>query len=274
MEGTCGGGGDEGEVDVGLGHTGQLDLGLLGGVLQSLHDHLVGAEIHAVLALELVGHPVDDSLVEVVAAQTVVTGGSQHLEDAVGDLQEGDVERTAAQVEDQNALVVLLVHTVGQSGGGRLIDDTLNVQTGDLARVLGSLTLSVGEVSGNRDDGIGDGGAQVSLGIGLHLLQDHCGDLLRGVVLTVDGGLEIGAHVALDGADGAVGIGDGLTLSHLTDHTLAGLGEGHHRGSGAGAFGIGDDDGLGALVNCDARVGRTKVDTDDLCHNNVLLYIR
>ncbi len=51
----------------------------------------------------------------------------------------------------------LLIHAVGQSGGGRLVDDTLDIQTGDLAGVLGRLTLRVGEVSGNGDDGLGDG---------------------------------------------------------------------------------------------------------------------
>ena len=268
MERTCGGSGDEGQVDVGLGHTGQLDLGLLGGVLQSLHDHLVAAEVNAVLSLELVGHPVDDALVEVVAAQAVVACGSQNLEHTVGDLQQGDVECTAAQVEDQDALVVLLVHTVSQGGGGRLVDDALYVQTGDLTRVLGSLALGVGEVSGNRDDRVGDGGAQVSLRVSLHLLKDHSGDLLRGVVLAVHSSLVSRTHMALDGADGAVGIGDRLALRHLADHALARLGEGHYGGGGSRAFGIGDNDGLGALKNSHARIGGTKVNTDDLCHNS------
>ncbi len=53
--------------------------------------------------------------------------------------------------------------------------------------VLGGLPLSVGEVSGDGDDRLGNGLAQISLGVGLQLLKDHGADLLGGVVLAVDG---------------------------------------------------------------------------------------
>ena len=122
------------------------------------------------------------------------------------------------------------------------------------------------------DDGLGDGLAQIGLGVSLQLLQHHGGDLLRGVGLAVDGDLVVGAHLALDGRDGAVGIGDGLALGDLADHTLAVLGEGHDGRRGARALGIGDDDGLAAFQNGDAAVGSTQIDTDDFTHCNVLLY--
>ena len=44
------------------------------------------------------------------------------------------------------------------------IDDTLHVQTGDPAGVLGGLTLGVGEVGRHGDDRLGDGLAQIGLG--------------------------------------------------------------------------------------------------------------
>src|SRR3712207_7411366 len=49
--------------------------------------------------------PVDDRLVEVVAAEVVVAGGRLDLEDALADLEHGHVERAAAQVEDEDRLV-------------------------------------------------------------------------------------------------------------------------------------------------------------------------
>ena len=48
--------------------------------------------------------PVDDPLVEVLAAQEGVAARGPHLEEAVGHLQDRDVERAAAQVVDRDEL--------------------------------------------------------------------------------------------------------------------------------------------------------------------------
>ena len=255
--GAGGVGGDIGQVDVGGGDAAQLDLGLLGGLLQPLHGHLVAAQVHAVALLELAHQILHDALVEVVAAQAVVAGGGQDLDDAVADLQDGDIEGAAAQVVDHDLLVALLVQAVGQGRGGGLVDDALDLQAGDLAGVLGGLALGVGEVGGDGDDRLGDGLAQVGLGVRLQLLEDHGADLLGGVLLAVHGDLVVAAHLTLDGGDGAVGVGDGLALCHLAHHTLAGLGKCHHGRGGAVALRVGDDDGLAALHHCHAGVGST-----------------
>ena len=111
---------DERQVDVGLRDGRQLDLGLLGSFLQALQSHLVGAQVDAVLGLELVGKPVDDALVPVVAAQMVVASGGSNLEHAVAQLEDGHVEGAAAQVEDEDLLIVVdLVKAVGKRGGDR-----------------------------------------------------------------------------------------------------------------------------------------------------------
>ena len=83
----------------------------------------------------------------------------------------------------------------------------------------------------------------------------------------------VGAHLALNGCDGAVGVGDGLALGHLSHHALTGLGEGHDGRSGAVALGVGDDDGLAALHDRYAGVGCTQIDSDNFRHNIVLLNI-
>ena len=75
--------------------------------------------------------------------------------------------------------------------------------------------------------------AQVGLGVALQLLQDAGADLLRVVRLAVDVDRPVRAHVALDRADGAIGVGDGLALGNLADQHLAGLRERDHRGGGA-----------------------------------------
>ena len=260
--------GDVREVDVGGGHAGQLDLRLLGSLTQTLHCDLIGAQVDAFGLLELVNEVLGDACVEVVAAQTVVARGGQNFDDAVADLQHGHVEGAAAEVVDHDLLIGLfLIQTVGQSSRGRLVDYTLDVETCDAACVLGRLTLCVSEVCGDGDDGIGHGLAEVSLSVGLQLLQNHCGNLLRGVCLVVYIHLVIGAHLALDGGDGAIGVGDGLTLCYLADHTLAGLCECNDGRSCTCAFSVGDDYCLAAFHNGNTAVSSTEVYANDFTHN-------
>ena len=66
------------------------------------------------------------ALVEVVAAQVRVAVGGLHLDDALADLEDRDVERAAAEVVDGDRLVLLLVEAVGERGRRRLVDDPLD----------------------------------------------------------------------------------------------------------------------------------------------------
>ena len=258
---------DERQVDVGAHHAGELDLRLLSGLLEALHGHAVRLQINAVLLLELSRQVVDDAVVEVVAAQVGIAVGRQHLEHAVADLQQGDVEGAAAQVVHQDLVGVFLVKAVRQGSGGRLVDDAQHLQARDAARILGGLALAVREVRRHGDDRLGDGLAQVRLGVGLQLLKNHRGDVLRGVLLAVDGDALVGAHVALDGNDGAVRVGDRLALGHLAHQALAGLGERDDGRRGARALSVGDDHRLAAFHHGDATVRSTQVNTNNLAHN-------
>ena len=282
--------GDERQVDVGLRGAGQLHLGLLGCFLQTLQGHLILAQVDtAVVLCELVGQPIDDAVIPVVAAQLVVTCSSGNLEDAVAELQDGHVERAAAQVEHEDLLVLVrLVEAVCQSSCRRLVDDAQDLEAGDLTGILGGLTLSVVEVCRDGDDGLRDGRADLLLSVVLQLLQDHCGDFLGRVVLTVDvddgaavlaclhlvadlrllclGFGEGAADEALDGGDGVLRVGDGLVLSGLADHALAVLAEALDGRSGAVALGVHEDLGLGSLHDGHGGVGGAKVDTQNLAH--------
>ena len=288
---------DERQVDLRRAlRRGELDLRLLGGLVEALQREPVGRQVDALLALELGHHPVDDRLVEVVAAEVVVARGRLDLEDAVAQLEHGDVERAAAEVEDEDGALALLVEAVRQRGRGRLVDDAQDVQPGDAAGVLGGLPLRVVEVRGHGHDGVGDRLAELGLGVALQLLQDHRGDLRRRVLLAV--GLHAGvavragddaigddrhllghlgllaAHEALDREDGVLGVRDRLALGRRADEPLAVLRERDDGRRGAPAFGVRDHGRLAALEDGHTRVRRTEVDADDSAHGGMLLLVR
>jgi len=221
--------GDVGQVDLGALYLAELDLGALRSFLQPLAGHLVLRQVDAVLVLELGHQPVDDALIPVVAAQSRVTLGRLDLENALADIQQGDIEGATTKVEDQNRLLLIgLVQAVCQGSRGGLVDNPVDGQPGDLAGFLGGLTFGIAEVGGHGDDSVGDGLTQVGLGVPLQLLQHEAADLLRTVGLAVDFGGPIGAHVTLDRADRPVRVGHGLPLGDLTNQNFTTLGERHY----------------------------------------------
>ena len=286
---------DVGQVDVGLLGARELDLGLLGRLLQTLQGQGILVHVDARLLLELVGEVVDQAVVEVLATEEGVAVGREHLELVLavdlGDLDDRDVEGAAAEVVDRDGLVAaLLVHAVGEGGGGRLVDDALDVETGDAAGVLGRLALRVVEVGGHGDHRLLDALPEVFLGGLLHLHQDARGDLGRGHLLAarldpgvavvglddlvgddldvlLDGVLvEAAADQALDRVQRVLGVGDRLALGRLADDDLAVLLEGDDGGRRAIALGVLDDPGLAPFHDRDTRVRRAEVDTDDGAH--------
>ena len=284
------------QVHVGLLARGQLDLGLLGRLLQALHGQRIAAHVDARFLLELIGQEMDDPHVEVLAAEEGVAVGREHLELALaidlGDLDDRDVEGAAAQVVHGDlAIAALLVEAIGQRRRGRLVDDALDVEAGDAAGVLGGLALRVVEIGRHGDDRLGDRLAQVVLGGLLHLHQHARRDLRRRhlLALGLDPGVavvglddlvghhpdvllhhivvELAADQALDREQGVLRIGDGLALGRLADQHFIVLGEGDDRGRGAIALAVLDHARLAAFHDGHARIGGAQIDADDLAHD-------
>ena len=79
--------------------------------------------------------------------------------------------------------------------------------------------------------------------------------------------------MTLDRRDGALGVGNCLTLCRLTNQTLAGLRECNNGRGSSGALAVRDHDGLSALHNRHAAVGCSQINADDLAHKFILLII-
>ena len=257
MLGSLGGRCDEGQVDVGGGGCGQLLLRLLSRFLQSLEGHLIIGQIHALCLLKLRNHPVGNRIVKIVAAQMGIAVGGQNLDDAVADLNDGNIKGTAAQVVHHDLLLFLIVQAVGQSRSRGLVDNTLYLQARDLARILGGLALGVIEIRRNRDNRLGYRLAQIALCIRLQLLQNHSGNLLGRVLLAVDIHLVVRAHVALNRGDGPIRIGHCLALCRLADEALSVLSKRNDGRCGPHTLCIGDNGWLSAFHNGHAAIGST-----------------
>ena len=169
-------GGDVRQVHIGLLSARQLNFGFFGSFFQTLHGQVVARQINATVRLELVYQVVDQRQVKVFAAQEGITVGGQHFKLGfavdIGNFDDRDIEGAATQVVDRDGFVAAgFVHTVGQCGSGRLVNNALNVQTGNAAGVFGRLTLAVVEVGRYGNDRFGDCFAQVVFGSLLHFLQ-------------------------------------------------------------------------------------------------------
>ena len=120
----------------------------------------------------------------------------EYLEHTVLNGQKRNVKRAPAKIIDEDLrLSVLLVQPVGQSGCSRLVDYAENLETGDRASILGSLSLCVIEVWRNLVNGsegyiIGRTGrdgdhslrdllSKEGLSSLLHSSENHGGYLLR-----------------------------------------------------------------------------------------------
>ena len=282
---------DERQVDLGLHRRAELDLRLLRGLLEPLEGLAIVPQIDALVLLELLDEPLDDALVEVVAAEVRVAVRGLHFEDAFAELEDRDVERATAEVVDRDDLVLLLVQSVRERRGRRLVHDPQDLEPRDLAGVLGRLTLVVVEVRRDGDDRLGHLVTEERLGVGLELAEDHRRDLRRSQVLAVgeddvhaavlalgdlvgnEGlrALDLGvgpatAHEPLDRIDRVLGVRDRLSLRDLADQTLPGLGERHDRRRDPPALGVRDDRRLTALHIRHGRVGGAEIDTDDPWH--------
>ena len=240
---------DEGQVDIGREDRGQFDLSFFSSFLEALFSHLILREVDARFFLEFADHPFHDFVIEVIAAEVRVAVGSLYFEDAVAEFEDGHIESTAAEVEYEDLAVAAFIEAISQGCCRRFVDDTENVEAGDLTSIFGSLALAVVEVCRNGDDGLGDFFAEVAFSVFLQFLKDHSGNFLRCIFLALDVYGVVFTHVAFNGRNGVFRVGYGLTFCQLADEAFARLGEADDRRCEARAFRIRDDRRFAAFHN-------------------------
>ena len=278
------------QIDLRLHGRRKLNLRPLRRIAQTLQSHLVplAAEIQPFILLELVNQPIHQPLIDVVAAKVRVAIRGLHFNDALADLEHRNIKRAAAKVINGDGLVLALVEPISQSRRRGLIDDALNIQSGDLSGILSRLPLCIIKVSRHRDHRLGHFLAEVVFRRLLQLLQNHRGDLRRGVFLPLRQNRNVVAialnliwdhlqlfanlviaasHKPLDRENRVLRIGNRLPLSHLPHQPFASLGESNHRRSGPPTLFIRDNLRLSALHNRHAGVRSPQVNSNNLSHS-------
>jgi len=140
-------GGDERQVDVGLHRVDSSHFAFSRGLFEPLEAIRSVRRSIPCPFRNSVGQVVDHALVEVLAAEEGVTVWSPSLEDAIADLEDGDVEGPTA--EDRNAIFSSSsCRAVGERTAVRSVDDAEDGETGDLPASLGGVPLAVVEVGG------------------------------------------------------------------------------------------------------------------------------
>jgi len=269
-------------------------LGLLALGSKTTHGTSVALDVNTRLLLEGSDAEVDEDIVEVLTTKMGVTIGGLNFEDAVLDSQERHVKSATTKIEDEHIALALalFVETVGNGGGGGLVDDTLDVEASDGTGVLGGLTLRIVEVSGDSDDSVVHSFTEISLSDLLHLGKDHRRDLLSlelfSFALEVDTderfltGARLDAEgpesdVVLDGTvrelatdktlgveDSVCGISGGLIFGCVTDQSFF-FCKGDVGGGSVDTLIVSYDFDTLVLPDTYARVGSSEIDADGSC---------
>lgn len=110
-----------------------------------------------------------------------VTSRCLDFEYAIVDGQQRHIEGSSSKIVDNDlTFITSAVKTVCDSGGGWLVYNSNDVQTGNGAGILCSLSLIVVEVRWNSDNGVDHLFPEVALCDFLHLSKYHCRDFLGG----------------------------------------------------------------------------------------------
>src|SRR5271165_6313866 len=119
----------------------------------------------------------DKLTIDIIAAQPGVSVRRQNAEDALVQFEDRNVKGSAAEVVNGDfGAITESVQTVGQGGGGRLIDNSFYRELSQFPGPLCSLALQVVKVCGNGNHCPIYRTPEARFGIGFELLQNKAGN--------------------------------------------------------------------------------------------------
>ena len=80
------GGGNKGQVDAGASDRRELNFGFFRRFPQPLQGHAVLPQVDSLVLLKLISHKVNNTLIEIISAQAIVSTGCFYLNDPVSQL--------------------------------------------------------------------------------------------------------------------------------------------------------------------------------------------
>ena len=209
----------------------------------------------------------------------------------LGNLDDRNIEGTTTEViHSDSGVTGFLVHAVGECSGRWLVDYALNVETGNLARVFGRLTLRIVEVGRHGNNRFRHRLAQKVFRRLLHLHQHLCCDLRRRHLLAIylnpgiaiigfdnlvrhhldvflhDVVFKLTTYQTLDSEQCVVRVRYRLTLRRLTNKRLTVTRIRDDGRRGAITLGVFNYLGFATIQHCYAGVGGAQVDTNYLSH--------
>lgn len=180
------------DVDGGDGISGEDLLQLLGSGISTHQSLGVGLDVDLELILELSSEMVDKGTVEVAATEVSIVGSSLDVQLSLAELDDGASVISITNVDEANTARLLLSSgqvklgdTVTESDGSSIVHESQGLETGNLGSIEERATLGIGEPGRNAENDVADGSADLSLGGGLDLAEEHGGKLGSSELLLV-----------------------------------------------------------------------------------------
>ena len=209
--------------------------------------------------------------IKVVAAELSISGGGEHLEDAITHLEHADVEGATAEVIHGDLLMLVeLVETVSKRRGGGLAEDALDREAGELACFFGGGTLRIIEEGWHGDHRATDRLLQSPFSDAFEVFEDFRGNIHRRdaelfevVVWLPAAFATASADEPLHRRDRAARMQGTLPQCDVSDGDLAVFAIANRTRRAATAIFIGEQDGKAAVHHADERIRRAEVDAED-----------